>query len=82
MDLPDDVIYLVREFSRPITRPDWRTIQRVNEHALHWNILALFNTKRIPVIERFVLSYHEDASYMPNYTYMFRSGFVVNIYKN
>ena len=25
MELPDDVIALIKEYSMPITRPDWRT---------------------------------------------------------
>jgi len=25
MELPEDVLYLIGEFSRPLTRPDWRT---------------------------------------------------------
>jgi hypothetical protein len=24
MELPDDVVDLIREFSQPLTRPDWR----------------------------------------------------------
>jgi hypothetical protein len=28
MELPEDVLALVREFSRPMTRPDWRTCKR------------------------------------------------------
>jgi hypothetical protein len=28
MDLPDDVLEIIRAFSRPKTRPDWRSIHR------------------------------------------------------
>ena len=27
MELPDDVLPLIKEFSMPITRPDWRTLR-------------------------------------------------------
>jgi hypothetical protein len=26
MELPEDVLKIIREFSRPLTRPDWRTL--------------------------------------------------------
>ena len=28
MELPDDVIQLIHEYSRPLTRPDWRTLHK------------------------------------------------------
>ena len=29
MELPDDVLSLIKEFSHPITRPDWRTLHKM-----------------------------------------------------
>jgi len=29
MELPDDVLRLVKEYSMPVTRPDWRTLHKV-----------------------------------------------------
>ena len=26
MELPEDVIFLIKEYSMPVTRPDWRTL--------------------------------------------------------
>ena len=26
MELPDDVVALINEYSKPVTRPDWRTL--------------------------------------------------------
>ena len=26
MELPDDVLNLIKEYTKPITRPDWRTL--------------------------------------------------------
>jgi len=79
MELPDDIILLVKEFSRPVTRADWRTLRRLEEIRLLWHIGSLYNTKRIPVIERFVPNYNSDTS---NYMCLFRAGFIVNIIKN
>jgi hypothetical protein len=27
MELPDDVLLLIKEYSMPVSRPDWRTIK-------------------------------------------------------
>ena len=32
MELPDDVLRLIREYSRPVTRPDWKRLQKMT-HA-------------------------------------------------
>ena len=82
MELPDDLLLLIHEFSRPVTRPDWRTLHRFDEERLLWYICAIYNSKRIPVIERFVTSYDQDRTYKPNYTCLFRAGFVVQLIKN
>ena len=29
MEFPDDVLKIIREYSRPLTRPDWRTLHRM-----------------------------------------------------
>lgn len=35
MELPDDIIRLIKEYSMPVTRPDWRTLHRMtNEEYL------------------------------------------------
>ena len=77
LDLPDDVLPLIREFSRPVTRHDWRHLHRMPCMHFHWTILSIYNTKRIPVIERFVQQYDQLG-----YRYVVRSGFVVNVVKN
>jgi hypothetical protein len=28
MELPDDVLAIIKDFSRPVTRPDWRQVHR------------------------------------------------------
>lgn len=42
MQLPD-VLRIIRDFSRPLTRPDWRTLHRFVSEQLHFNIVK-FNT--------------------------------------
>ena len=85
MELPDDILAVVREFSRPVTRPNWRHLKRCEEERLLWHIFALYNYKRVPVIERFVTDYFLDsynANYLsPNYYCVFRAGYVVQLNK-
>lgn len=29
MELPDDVLRIIKEYSKPLTRPDWRTLHKM-----------------------------------------------------
>lgn len=29
MELPDDVLQIIKDYSKPVTRPDWRTLQKM-----------------------------------------------------
>jgi hypothetical protein len=60
MELPDDVLGLVRDFSRPLTRSDWRTVHSMNAYTFHSSILRAYNHSVIPVIERFVDNYDHN----------------------
>ena len=58
MELPDDVVAIIRDYSRPITRPNWRTIHHMTgldyytflaksfnktKNKLYWNTLRRDN---------------------------------------
>jgi len=57
MELPDDVLRLVRDFSRPATRPDWRNLKPMYSFKFHRDIMNTFNARDIPVINSFVERY-------------------------
>ncbi len=38
MELPDDVLTLIREFSKPVTRPDWRMVRPLWGPVLYANL--------------------------------------------
>ena len=40
MELPDDVLSLIKEFARPITRPDWRTLHKMTHINFYIDIYA------------------------------------------
>jgi len=35
MELPDDVLRLIKEYAMPVTRPDWKSYIIMNERTLH-----------------------------------------------
>ena len=51
MELPDDVLVLIREFSRPLSRPGCRTMKRMS--LLRFHYLASISQPCI-VLDRFV----------------------------
>lgn len=69
MELPDDVLTTIREFSRPTTRPDWRNLHRMTLSRLHSNIAATHNRMNVPVINSFTERYDQA-----HYKYIFGQG--------
>jgi hypothetical protein len=57
MELPDDVLRLVRDFSRPITRPDWRDLHLMSARTLHEDVCMRYNLTNTPVIQKFIFNY-------------------------
>ena len=43
MELPDDILSLVRDFARPVTRPDWRTLHRMPSLLFHISVAQSLN---------------------------------------
>jgi hypothetical protein len=39
MELPDDILRLIREYSRPVTRPDWRTLHKMTDDEFYRRLL-------------------------------------------
>ena len=35
MELPDDVLQHIREYAKPMTRPDWRKLHIMKQYTLH-----------------------------------------------
>jgi hypothetical protein len=73
MEFPDDVLATIKDFSRPITRSDWRSFHPMNSEQFHFDIARCYNVKRIPVIESFVKRYDQV-----NFVYIFHLGYIMN----
>ena len=62
MQLPDEILAIVRDFSRPVTQPGWRTFHKMTTYHFHYAILNQYNTKRTQVIYKFVRNYNYNPS--------------------
>ena len=60
MELPDHLLDIVRDFSRPVTRPDWRTLKPMSASMFHESIQDTYNQCYLPVIYRFVRRYDQN----------------------
>jgi len=70
MDIPDDVLLLIREFTRPISRPDWRNLRPMSSRKFHLSILETYYLSYIPVIETYITRYDQiQYSYVSCSTY-------------
>lgn len=38
MELPDDILSIIRDYSKPLTKPDWRTIGQFTKHILYHDL--------------------------------------------
>jgi len=45
MELPEDVVTLIREFSRPLTRSDWRTMHLMTDEEFHMSAMERFSNE-------------------------------------
>ena len=45
MELPDDVLVIIKEYSQPITRADWRTLHKMPFHVYKDDFYASFEKR-------------------------------------
>ena len=58
MELPDDVLAIIKEFSKPLSRPGWRKLHKMTSYRFHSAILKKYNSRRSTrVIYKFVTAY-------------------------
>ena len=51
MELPDDIIVLIKEYSRPLTRPDWRTLHHMPEFDFCVSLAKQYNKSMSKIYE-------------------------------
>ena len=69
MELPDDILSTIKDFSRPVTRPDWRHLHRMTLYRFHYNVATCHNEMNLPVINSFTERYDQT-----HYKYIFGHG--------
>jgi hypothetical protein len=62
MELPDDVLQIIKDYIRPLTRPDWRTLHKMRELNYHLDIAYTYNTTDISCINSFVNTYEKTKN--------------------
>ena len=43
MELPHDIVMLIKDYSRPLTRPDWRTLHKMTNLSFHLAVARELN---------------------------------------
>lgn len=56
MDLPDDVVQIIKEYSMPMTRPDWRTLRRIPLQLYKHEYLDILKKRHSISYEKFLTS--------------------------
>ncbi len=59
MQLPDDIIHMIREYSKPLTRPDWKRIPKF-PHA-EFGIQLFIGTRKAPRASRLFMTTFEKS---------------------
>lgn len=67
MELPEDILQIIKEYSMPITRPDWRSLRvMTSEHFLLSAAQTVNRNLSISVFEMFKrngFKYHVEEDY-------------------
>ena len=48
MQLPDDVLSIIREYSKPLTRPNWRTLRPLSSRLFYHELYTILCNSSIP----------------------------------
>lgn len=76
MELPEDVLVIIKAYSQPITRPGWRKLHKMSSYNFHRAIVYKYNGKGrsrwSKVIYEFVCKYVRNPQdkylYVSNYS--------------
>jgi len=63
MELPDDILYIIRDYSRAVTRPDWRTLHRMPSFNFHMAVAQSLNRNTVPSLIDFVIQDGNDFTH-------------------
>ena len=52
MQLPDDILSIIRKYSKPLTRPDWRTLKPLSGHLFYHELNYRLHNLKIRISRR------------------------------
>ena len=78
MELPDDVLQIIKDYSRPLTRPDWRALHKMSYQLFHLSVLERYN----PSIFNLVLYFHDFGKQADFMYIVFNTAFNYSMNKN
>jgi hypothetical protein len=78
MELPEDVLQIIREYSKPVTHPNWRNRQWICVGDLYKDILQqdinIAPTTTIFLYQQFMLNVHNNNCWWDLYVYKNKYG--------
>ena len=63
MELPPEIVRIISEYSKPMTRPDWRTIKRVCMGDLYNEIMHNKNRRYTRLLAKFIKDIQRRKSF-------------------
>ena len=76
MELPNDILQIIKEYSMPITRPNWRSLRLMTSERFHLSVAQTIN-RTFPqsvfeMVQRNGLKYHlEYDNGLPYIEYLY-----------
>jgi len=68
IELPDDVLQIIRDFSRPVTPPGWRNIKPMPARRFHQSVARTYNKMNLSVLEFYLKRYDQiEFTYLYDY---------------
>ena len=65
MNLPDEILAIIKEYSQPLSRPGWRKLRIMPSYVYHGAILYKYNRMRTGRWSKAIYNYVRDYSRNP-----------------
>ena len=75
MYLPEDIVTVIKEFSQPVTRPDWRTLHKMPYIVFHLSVLERFHL----LFYDLAIHYHAMGNNVVIQYHVFKNKFLYSI---
>lgn len=52
MEFPPELVGLIKEYSMPMTRPDWKQLQLMDRHRFYIGLYTTYNNNPSPLLRK------------------------------